>query len=146
MGQLIDVVRSSLPVPEQMLLEGVRQTDTGIVVEVRSRTRPRCPTCAGSTVSYHSRYQRRLRDLPWQGRRVEIHLHTRRFRCRNTECRRRIFAEQLPAIVARRARETCRFGDLVGATGYALGGLPACRLLQQFGLKVSRDTILRRVK
>jgi transposase len=27
-----------------------------------------------------------MRDLPWQGKRVEIHLQARRFRCRNNAC------------------------------------------------------------
>jgi len=35
---------------------------------------------------------------------------------------------------------------VVGLVGYALGGLPACRLLQRLGVSISRDTVLRRVK
>jgi hypothetical protein len=43
---------------------------------------------------------RRMRDLPWQGKRVEIHLQARRFRCRNNACDRKIFAERLPDLLA----------------------------------------------
>ena len=87
-----------------------------------------------------------MRDLPWQGRQVEIHVQTRRFRCRNEQCEQRIFAERLPAVVAPRARETVRLCEIVGLVGYALGGLPGERLLHRLGIKSSDDTVLRRVK
>jgi transposase len=135
-----------LPAPEQLVQEGVDETETGIIVRVRAKRKPRCPTCAGCLVSYHSGYQRRERDLPWQGRRVEIRLHMRRFRCRNTACQQKIFAERLPGVIAPRAREPSRLREVVSVVGYALGGLPACRLLQRLGVGISRDTVLRRVK
>jgi hypothetical protein len=84
-----------------------------------------------------------MRDLPWQGRRVEIHLQTRRFRCRNKEWRRKISAEQLPAVVAPNACETTRLCEIVVLVGYALGGLPGERLLKRLGVKGSDDTVLR---
>ncbi|MER8467424.1 hypothetical protein [Mesorhizobium sp. M1396] len=49
---------------------------------------------------------RRLTDPPWQGRVVEIRLHTRRFRCANSQCPRRIFTERLPETVQPKARRT----------------------------------------
>ncbi len=97
-------------------------------------------------MSYHSRYVRRLRDLPWQGRPVEIHLQTRRFRCRNLECARKIFAERLPAVAAWKARESTRLCEIVGLVGYALGGLAGERLLNRLGIKRGDDTVLRHVK
>nr|WP_271567000.1 transposase family protein [Bradyrhizobium sp. CCBAU 11386] len=58
-----------------------------------------CPCCGGQTGRVHSHYERRLADLPWQGRVVEIRLQARRFRCANPQCPRRIFTERLPATV-----------------------------------------------
>ncbi|RUV66055.1 MAG: transposase [Mesorhizobium sp.] len=54
-----------------------------------------CPCCSRRTSRVHSHYMRRLTDLPWQGRVVEIRLHARRFRCANSQCPRRIFTERL---------------------------------------------------
>src|SRR3984885_4351843 len=125
-----DLVRNSLPAAEQLVLEAVEETAEGIVFRVRGRRTPRCPACFQSRVSYHSRYVRRMRDLPWQGRRVEIHLQTRRFRCRNKECRRKVFAEQLPSVASSNARETKRLCEILGIVAYALGGLPGERLLK----------------
>jgi transposase len=68
-------------VPKRLALEGMERSETGIIVRARAKRTPRCPACEGSQVSYHSQYQRQLRDLPWQGQPVRIHLRVRRFRC-----------------------------------------------------------------
>ena len=146
MSHSLDLVRRSLPSSEELILEATEETTHGIVLRVRARHLPCCPACRDRQISYHSRYLRRMRDLPVQGRQVEIHLETRRFRCQNKECVRKIFAERLPDIAAERARETKRLTEIVGLVGYALGGLPGERLLDRLGIKSSDDTVLRRVK
>jgi transposase len=87
-----------------------------------------------------------MRDLPWQGKRVEIHCQTRSFRCRNRGCQRKIFAEPLTGLADLNARETIRPCEIVGVVGYALGGLPGQRLLHRLGINRSDDTVLRRVR
>jgi transposase len=57
-----------------------------------------CPDCAVPSSSVHSRYQRRLTDLPWGTRAVRIQLTVRKFLCRNLACGRRIFTERLPTL------------------------------------------------
>jgi transposase len=142
----IEIVRESVPVPSQLRVEDIDQQEHVVVVRVSSTQPPRCPTCTSARVSYHSRYDRRLRDLPWQGRPVQLRLRTRRFRCRNGACRRKIFAECLPGVAPARARESRRLCEVVGRVGYALGGLPGARLLGHLGIASSADTVLRRVK
>ena len=117
-----------------------------VVLHVKSKLIPRCPVCSSSHVSYHSRYFRYLRDLPWQGRQVQLRFCARRFRCRNGDCERKIFAECLPDVAVARARESSRLSETVGLVGYALGGLPGARLLRSLGIASSGDTVLRRVK
>ncbi len=58
------LVRNSLPGQGQLILEAVEEVADGIVFRVRAKEPPRCPTCLESRVSYHSRYVRRMRDLP----------------------------------------------------------------------------------
>ena len=89
------VVRSGLPEWKQLKVENVDGNGEEAVIYVSSLLSPRCPACLGSEVSYHSVYMRALRDLPWQGRRVEVRLRTRRFRCRNSECDRKVSAERI---------------------------------------------------
>ena len=145
MNQAVDVIRRSLPEPERLVLEGLEQTETGVVLTVRFHQPSRCPTCSGTAVSRHSEYTRTLRDLPWQGQPVTIRLQTRRFRYRDRQCPQKVFAERLPGLAGLRARETGRRRQIVRLVGYALGGKPGSRLLHHLGIPASTDTVLRRV-
>ncbi|MGE0415431.1 MAG: transposase family protein [Acetobacteraceae bacterium] len=79
-----------------------------------------CPDCGALSNRVHSRYQRRLFDLPSHGRVVELRLQARRLRCVSANCSRRIFAEPLPVEVARRSgRRTSRLDRLVHNLGIA---------------------------
>ena len=80
--------------------------------------------CGRQARRTHSRYERRLADLPWGEYRVAIRLKVRRLFCGNVRCERRIFAERLPGIAAPWARRTARLADRLTAVGFALGGVP----------------------
>jgi transposase len=92
-----------------------------------------CPLCDQPSSRPHSTYRRRLADLPWQGRTVELHLRIRRFRCANIACPRRLFAERLPEVTVPKARRTIRLRDLQqGAEGASVQNctvayFPQCR-------------------
>ena len=94
----------------------------------------------------HSAYVRRLQDLPVQGKAVEVHLRTNRWRCVNPSCPRKTFADRsAPAAVAY-ARQTGRAAELVRLVGHAAGGRPAERLLRRLGMPQGDDRILRHLK
>jgi transposase len=105
-----------------------------------------CPLCGVPSSSIHSRYQRRLTDLPWGLRPVRIRLMVRKFVCQNPSCRRRIFTERLPHLVAPSARKTHRLVTLLQAIGLALGGNAGARLAAQLRLPTSAATLLRLVR
>ena len=105
-----------------------------------------CPLCRRSSRSVHSRYERRLRDLPWHGLAVQLKLRIRRFRCRTAGCPRKIFVERLPRVALPYGRQTARFSETLRILGYALGGEAGAELAQRFGIEASPDTILRRLK
>ncbi len=106
-----------------------------------------CPDCGLASTRVHSRYIRRLADLPAQGHVVRLNIQVRRFRCDNADCERRIFGESLAETVASRAaRRTCRLESIVHHLGLALGGRPAAGLARRLMLPVSRDTLLRVVR
>jgi transposase len=95
----------------------------------------------------HSRYERKLLDLPSHGRAVRLRIVVRRFRCTEPSCRRRIFAESLgEAIASRSARRISRLETVVHHLGIALGGRPAAALARMLMLPVSKDTLLRVVR
>ena len=105
-----------------------------------------CPVCGRISSRVHSRYWRKLADLPWQGRVVSLACRARRLHCLDIACPRRIFAERLPHVAAPHARRTARLSNIQGHLGAVLGGAPGARLAERLGMTVSGDTLLRLVR
>ena len=134
--------------PTGLLINEVVIEPDRVLITARCRGNTgRCPDCGRCSDRLHSRYERRLLDLPSQGRAVQIRIVVRRFRCAEPNCRRRIFAEALGDTVAGRlARRTIRLEAIVHHLGIALGGRPAAALARRLMLPVSRDTLLRAIR
>lgn len=105
-----------------------------------------CPLCDEPTNSLHSNYSRRTADLPWHDVAIRLELHTRKFRCRNELCRRKVFCERLPKVVAAYARKTVRLNAAMTLLAFALGGEAGARTASGLGLTVSGDSLLRRIR
>src|ERR1700712_4458520 len=120
-------------------------TEKGWTIEVTAEPHPVCPDCGSVSTSRHSWYRRMLRDLPLQGARTMLVLLTCRWRCRVPECRRSIFAQRLPKLVASYARRSNDLSLLVRVFGYQVGGRPSVRLLDRLGISLSGPTVLRQV-
>ena len=82
-----------------------------------------CPLCGSDTRRVHSRYTRRLDDLPCLGRCVRLQLAVRRFVCPQSDCPRRIFAEP-PGFAAPWALTTDRLRQTQTDIGSSLVGRP----------------------
>src|SRR5581483_6399412 len=82
---------------------------------------------------------------PLGGRRVVLHLRTRRFFCRVASCRRRIFTERLPALMAPWARRTQRLDAYLLRDAIDVGGAPGARHAAAQGAPISPTTLLRLV-
>ena len=142
-----DVERRGL-LPNGLKTEQVELTAGGVLVVARSGSiAAACPQCGLPSRQVHSRYRRRLVDLPAHAREVRISLTVRRFRCRTKHCRTEIFAERFPpGVTLPRARRTTRLQGLVRHLGLLLGGRPAQALAKRLLLPVSKDTFLRSVR
>ena len=125
------------------ILPGV---DRVVLVAKPTATAGACPICATLSDRVHSTYQRRLADLPWQGRIVEIRVWARRFRCPIAECPRAIFTERLPEVVRPKGRRTLRMARAQLDIGLSLGGEPGSRLAHRLAMPVSGDTLLRLIR
>ena len=136
-----------LPATGQVAVESLRITPSKIEVELRCvLTSASCPICQIPSYRIHSRYVRAVHDLPFGGTAVVLQFWARRFFCDNLDCRRRIFAEQLPELARRRARRTPRLDQTLVQVGLECGGEPGRRLCGQLGIATSGDTILRRLR
>ena len=116
------------------------------VILLKARTHAEvmvCPLCRRSTGRVHSRYRRRLLDLPWQGQCVRIEIAARKFFCDNPDCKRRIFTEPLPGVTRRYARKTSRLDDALQELVLLVGGEAAARIAKTFGLFLSPDSLLK---
>lgn len=136
-----------VPDPTQLRLVCLTASPTAItmIVSTKATTTP-CPLCQQPSGRRHSRYQRTLADLPWNGIAVQIRLQTRRLFCENDTCQRRIFTERVPAVAAPYARRTTRLASWLTHVAFALGGLPGSRLLGHGGCTISRQTLLRLIR
>jgi transposase len=111
-----------------------------------TRTQAECPRCQRPSTRVHSYYTRKVADLPWHGVAVRLELRTRRFRCRNSLCIKRIFCERLPRVVAHYGRNTVRMEEALQLIGYLLGGEAGSRATLKLAMKTGADTLLRRVR
>ena len=135
---------SLVPNTVEVALVCLRPKDGAIQMELRTcRTFSICPACGTVSRRVHSRYRRKLADLPWEGLPVVILLQTRKFFCVGDSCRLRIFTERLPGTVARYARRSCRSSEALNWLTLALGGRAGARLAYRLGLLASRSTVLR---
>jgi hypothetical protein len=138
---------SVCPAPAELGLDRLIVTPDGItVVATARRAAVACPACGTVSRRVHSRYTRALADLPWQGVRVRLEAHVRKFFCGAPGCRRRVFTERLPETAAPHARRTVRAALALEAIGFALGGRPGARLVAMLGLAGGAWAILTRVR
>lgn len=95
--------------------------------------------CGQRSARVHSRYVRRISDLPWHGVALPLDLHVhRRVFCDQPDCPRCIFTQRLPGIVAPYARRTDRLQAWFVAVGFAPGGE-----VEALGVSSSPNTLLR---
>ncbi len=136
------------PSPYQSGLEFERVVPDGERLAIELRTAARgaaCPLCGRPSTRVHSRYSRKISDLPRHGTPVVLRVRARRFFCDETSCERRIFCERLPEVAAH-ARKTDRMEEALLAIVLELGGRAGARLAAELGLLVGRDALLTRAR
>lgn len=104
-----------------------------------------CPACATVSHRIHSRYRRRLADLPIGTQPVVIELTVRRFFC-DAVCPAGTFVEQIGGLSRRYARRSIPAHELAARLGLVLAGRGAARLGVVIGLPVGRNTLIRAVR
>ena len=127
---------------------GEESDDDSTAVTIRGTSAiSACPSCGAVSDRVHSRYPRRLADLPIAGRRVVLVLQARRFRCGAVRCARRIFTERFDDNILKPwARRTARLDQIIHCLALALGGRPAASFAHRLSMPVSNDTLLRAVR
>ncbi|QPC95720.1 transposase family protein [Mesorhizobium sp. INR15] len=143
MGQTL---RPSTLVPRGFVVDDAASAADATLITVRPLSiASACPGCGTRSVRIHSRYPRRLADLPIAGKPVLLVVMVRRFHCDAVLCGRRIFAERFDGdVLAPWARRTARLDDIVHHLGVVLGGRPAASFARRDAYAVCHSTHDRR--
>jgi len=135
-----------LPLPQGLRIIEVCQEETSLLIKVTSeRVSACCPLCGHSSDAVHSRYHRRLKDVPCGGQAVCLQLTAYKFFCHNPDCQRKIFTERFPSFVEPWAQMTLRLSAALQAIGFSTSGSLGARLAARLGIVTSWMTILRRM-
>jgi hypothetical protein len=105
-----------------------------VLLGVEAPAEAACPRCGGLSGRVHSRYPRRLRDVPAGGRDVVILLAALRFRCLDPDCPAVTFAGQVEGLTTRFARRTPPLAAALAAVAAALCGRAGSRLAAALGI------------
>lgn len=131
------------PENTSLQVEQITQDETLTVSISSTETRAICTYCGTMATHIHSRYQRRLRDVPVSGYAVKLLVEVRRFFCQNPSCPRKTFAEAFVSLAQRFAQRTNRLQVMLQHLGLALGGEAGARLGARLGLPSSPSSLLR---
>ena len=130
--------------PPDCRIEYVEQGGTTCRIGARTTmTEGCCPVCAVRSSSVHSYRQRQVKDLPIGEQSVCLTIRTKRFRCRNPDCPKRTFVEEVPGVLVKPARRSPRLNIALWHIGQVAGGHGGARLTHQLHRSVSHCTLLR---
>ena len=128
--------------PELNLIK-IEYDDTTIRVYASIKSnRARCPICGKYSKKIHDHYIRTITDMPVFQNTTIILLRTRKFKCKNVQCPRKVFSEQTQAIV-RYSRQTHRTSEILESFAIELSGILGSILSKQLLITVSSSTITR---
>ena len=123
------------------------ETDGEIIrIYVKSnRYEANCPYCGEIAKKAHSRYERRFRDLPIQGKKVEIVLDNLKYFCNNPECGRKTFAESFECLPFKGKRSR-RLTEAIVELSLNVSSVTASALLKKGTADVGKSTICNLLK
>ncbi|MGW5751646.1 ISL3 family transposase [Nocardia rhamnosiphila] len=126
-----------------LVVEDVGVAGSRLVVRARTPGGvAECPGCGAGSDRVHGVHERRLADLPVDGRSVVVRVRIRRLYCLAQGCQ-RTFREQVPGVLERYQRRTTRLTGHVRAAVRELAGRAAVRMLRRWSVRVSRQTAVR---
>lgn len=123
-----------------------QQADCLVVHLTSTATTAYCPLCGQASKRIHSRYFRRLTDLPVAGQPFQWHLQVHKFFCENQACERRIFTERFEQHIRPYARWLANCQGQLQRLSLLAGGQYGSLIGRLFGLFVSGSTLLRRAR
>jgi len=124
-------------------IKNIEQDNNAIKIFASIKSnRSKCPDCGFLSSSVHDFYHRTISDLPVFQHNTIIILKTRKFKCKDPTCHRKVFSEQTPHMM-RYARRTARASQVLDSLSIELTGKLGSILSKQFSIPVSPSTVTR---
>ncbi|WP_224994354.1 transposase family protein [Cesiribacter sp. SM1] len=80
-------METSLLIPPEFEVLATSVTEAKVTLQLQfTASTAYCPLCNSLSTRIHSRYVRKLQDLPISGKVVELRLCTRKFFCQQQDC------------------------------------------------------------
>ena len=117
-----------------------------IHIHVKSKKKVHeCPFCGEKTKKVHSRYIRKVQDLPIGDKKVYIEIESRKMVCGNKNCTRKRFAERYE-IVGTNGVKTKRLEAEIVSVGMNMGSVAAADVLNRRTVKLCGRTVRNLIK
>ncbi|MEQ8199524.1 MAG: ISL3 family transposase [Clostridiaceae bacterium] len=124
----------------------IEYDENKVLITLKSNTtEAKCTCCGHITSKVHSRYERKILDLPILDKYTELKLISRRFFCINDNCQRKVFAEQFDNFLLKHKRLTERVSNHLIKIGLSQSANQGYRILNKL-IPISASTILRLTK
>jgi len=104
-----------------------------------------CPHCGKASKKVHSRYLRKLQDLPIQGKKVRLVIDNKKYFCNNKECGYKTFAEPF-LFFAPKATKTKRLQEEILRVSLTQSSVSAATYLKRGVADVGKSTICNLIK
>jgi len=101
-----------------------------------------CPECGTESRDLHATYKRKLQDTPINGKQTYFHANVYKYKCKNPDCKYKVFMEDLPFAKTSQVR-TDALNSLILGVSMFLSNEGASKVLSLLGVKISNDSIQR---
>lgn len=127
-------------------VEDINYNENRVLIILKAKDlHAKCTCCGHATSKVHSRYDRKVLDLPMLDKYTSLKIKARRFFCTNDSCERKIFSEEFNGFLLKYRRLTERLTDYLINFGLSQPANQVQRLLKNY-IPVSSSSLLRITK
>lgn len=127
--------------------EGFIQVGNSLVLFISSQSATACCSCCGyESSNIHGYYQRIIKDVPIGDHQVILSITVRKFFCKNKDCPRHIFSEDISLLAVPYGRMSVRAERQLLNLSRDMPANDAAKNLRGEGIPVSASTCLRHLK
>ncbi|TDQ32149.1 transposase family protein [Aureibacillus halotolerans] len=101
----------------------------------------KCPHCGTNSSRRHSRYTRKIQDVPMVDKEVHVLLCSNKWFCTGASCNAQIFTERFPWLDAYRRRSK-RLEEKLTTMAYSMSCLQAEKVCKKLHMPASHDALL----